>query len=494
MASHAATIYEKHTKHIVPVPDAKRIPSTPESKPLNAAMDQTDPMDLNEFGYLEEEYFVSGNANVYARFEYGEDIMVKVKDAPYTFRILVRKPADPKRFSGNVLVEIMNYAYKQDNPFTGWGEMDEYMLRSGDGWVGVTVRDVAVKTLKTFDPVRYAPLNCANPIPPEQRKEYVLTHEKYGKHPEMENGLMYDVLSQVAMLCRSGAAQSPFAGYDVQYLFATGASAGNLSAYSGSVHSYAMRDDKNYVYDGFLLQMTSSTAQLNNEEPGISVPDPRSTTRPCVPTMRVITMGDLFGVGFHRSWAIAQRRPDADEPGNRFRLYEVAGAKVGGRDDKLVSINKETALRAGFKDDMPGPVHEYRNYLFPIHYIQRCAFDNLKKWVRYGIQPPYAERMETKVGYPDGHPDKDFVLDDAGNVKGGVRSPMVDVPIATYEWGGNIRPFGREELVRRYGSKQAYLAKFARSLKETVEKRFILPEDAYELLSHMVNFDFGFEW
>lgn len=494
MASQSVVAYEKHKKHIVPVPDARLVPVTSESRPLNAAIDQQDPMDLREFGYLEEEYFVSGKANVYARYDFGDDLMVKVKDAPYTFRILVRKPEDPKRFSGNVMVEIMNYASMRDNPFTGWGELDEYMMGKGDGWVGVTVRDVAVNALKTFDPVRYAPLNYANPIPPGERKEYILTHKKYGAYPDMENGLMYDVLSQVAMLCRSNAAQSPFAGYDVQFLFATGASAGNLAAYSGSVHNYAMRDAEHYVYDGFLLQMTSSTAQLNNEEPGIKVPDPRSITRPCVPTMRVITMGDLFGVGIHQSWAVAQRRPDADEPGNNFRLYEVAGAKVGGREDKLVGINRETALRAGMKKDIDPPVQEHKNYLFPIHYIERCAFENLKNWVRFGIKPPHAERMETKAGYPDAHPDKDFVLDDAGNVKGGVRSPMVDVPIATYEWEGRIIPFGKEELVKRYGTKQAYLEKFTASLEDMVEKRFILPDDAYKLLAGMVRFDFGFEW
>jgi hypothetical protein len=248
--------YEKHAKHIVPLPNAKHIQATDTSFPFNAVINQYDPMDLSKHGYREDEYFVSGEANVYARHDFGDDLMVKVRNAPYTFRILVRKPADPGLFSGNIMVEIMNYAGMFDNPLTGWGEMDEYMMNSGDGWVGVTVCGVAVKALKTYDPDRYAPLNHANPIPPERRSTYINTHPKYGEHPDIENGLMYDVLSQVAMLCRSGAGDSPFFGYDVEYIFATGASAGNLSAYSGSLLNYAMRDGdlEKHVYDSILLK------------------------------------------------------------------------------------------------------------------------------------------------------------------------------------------------------------------------------------------------
>src|SRR5687768_11545313 len=49
----------------------------------------TEPADL---GYETKEYFVSGTAN----------------EKPYATRILVRQPKDAKKFSGNVVAEVMH--------------------------------------------------------------------------------------------------------------------------------------------------------------------------------------------------------------------------------------------------------------------------------------------------------------------------------------------------------------------------------------------------
>ena len=49
---------------------------------------------------------------------------------------------------------------------------------------------------------------------------------------------------------------------------------------------------------------------------------------------------------------------------------------------------------------------------------------NLDLWVRYGIRPPHADPIEVVNGAG--------VLDEFGNVVGGLRSPYLDVPTSTW--------------------------------------------------------------
>lgn len=60
---------------------------------MSAARMQT-VVDLAASGYVEEEFFVSGTANVYGWPEAGT-LAILTTGAPYTTRILVRRPADP---------------------------------------------------------------------------------------------------------------------------------------------------------------------------------------------------------------------------------------------------------------------------------------------------------------------------------------------------------------------------------------------------------------
>ena len=61
------------------------IPVTGDSYPLDAANHSVAPQDLSKFGYVEEEYFVSGAANVYDLDSSGK-AKVRTANAPYTTR------------------------------------------------------------------------------------------------------------------------------------------------------------------------------------------------------------------------------------------------------------------------------------------------------------------------------------------------------------------------------------------------------------------------
>ncbi len=49
-----------------------------------------------------------------------------------------------------------------------------------------------------------------------------------------------------------------------------------------------------------------------------------------------------------------------------------------------------------------------------------AAVSHFDEWVRHGVRPPHAARLE----FVDGT----FVTDEHGNVRGGIRTPHVDVP------------------------------------------------------------------
>lgn len=78
------------------------IPSTQGSQ----GRPQTDSaFDLAPYGFVEEEYFLSGTAKTYG---------ATPTTADYTTRMLVRRPADPKKFNGTVIVEWNNVTAQHD--------------------------------------------------------------------------------------------------------------------------------------------------------------------------------------------------------------------------------------------------------------------------------------------------------------------------------------------------------------------------------------------
>src|SRR3954451_18597636 len=134
---------------VVPVPTVTGpIAQSEGSHAFGGALWQMVPQDLSKDGYVEEEYFVSGLANVY-NWPAPGPATIRTADAPYTTRILVRRPADPARSSGNAIVEMLNPSNNMDINI-GWAIMRKQFERTGDTWVGITSRPITVAALKNF--------------------------------------------------------------------------------------------------------------------------------------------------------------------------------------------------------------------------------------------------------------------------------------------------------------------------------------------------------
>jgi hypothetical protein len=448
------------------------------SHPFNSSLTQNIPLDLSSRGYVEQEYFVSGTANVY---EYGSAYSVRIKtpDAPYMTRILVRRPSDPAHFSGTVIIEPFNPSFNYDFPIM-WAYSHDYFMSHGDVYVGITVKAVAIRALKTFDPQRYAPLAMSNPLPP------TATCAKPGwgaflSFPDSEDGLAWDMMSQVGAVLRSKVEQNPLKDLDVKYLYATGQSqtAGYIISYIQDFQRTATLADGRHVYDGFVVNSAGRPVPMNQCATRLTEADPHSIIRSDVPVIQAFTQSDI-------AQYTMQRRPDSDHPGDLYRRYEIGGASHA-TTYEFESAPSPYELTAAGLDAQAGAYRctdPFPND-FPVEYIYSGIYANLDRWVRTGAPPPSAAPVTTVRGNAG---QTTFDTDAFGNVRGGVRSAYLDAPTATYiesssgpdcfTYFGHKIPFDGQRLHDLYPNHGAYIKRFDGAVDRMAQERWITPTDA----------------
>jgi hypothetical protein len=455
------------------------IPVTTDSYPLMASNKLQVVVDLPRAGYVEEEFFVTGTANVY---DWSGDggVTVKTPNAPYTTRLMLRRPANPARFSGNVIVEIGNVGRGYDFSFS-WGVSHEYFMENGDAWVAITYAPENLQALKTFNPSRYAPLSMANPTANERCAPNA---GGVAAAAPLEEGLRWDIISQVGALLRAARPGGPLAGFNVQRVYGT-SHGGELATYIAIFHARATLAGGRPVYDGFIQHRHPALTRLRQCGAAPPASDPRQILRNInVPVMRVVSQTDVPGT-------YARRRDDSDAPGDRYRLYEIAGAAHADASFypymPTVADQKKTGFD-GFLHSWPFPEQcEQETVLLRVPimtYALNAAWANLTRWVRDGIPGPRASRVAVEHG---GTPQARVVVDRHGNAVGGVRTPFVDVPTATYFTStkgpglcGNLahkEDFDWATLNRLYGSPEGYSAKLAASVDQLVEERWLTESD-----------------
>jgi hypothetical protein len=147
--------------------DARQAPATatvtgpvPAGPPGNQSNDYVftmSGMDLAGYGYVEEEYFIEGRAR-----RYSTEGMVtgSVIDGGHRYRtrFVVRRPTDPARFNGTVVVEWNNVTAGYDIDID-WLQVGEHLMRRGYAWIGVSAQRVGVDHLTGWSPGRYGSLD-----------------------------------------------------------------------------------------------------------------------------------------------------------------------------------------------------------------------------------------------------------------------------------------------------------------------------------------------
>lgn len=430
-------------------------------------------LDVTPFGFLEEEFFVSGTATGFTNAgtleSDGKWGAAPNGSAGYVTRMLVRRPADRRRFNGTVIVEWLNVSGGLDAG-PDWTYLHTLILRTGMAWIGVSMQAVGVVggssplglnlSLKAVNPVRYGPL----------------------VHPG--DAFSYDMFSQVGQAVRVPIGAALLGDLVPKRVIGVGESqsAFRLVTYVNAVHPLA------HVYDGFLIHSRGGTGAPLSQAPL----DPVATPSPAfirtdvdVPVLTFETETDMVSLGF-----FAARQPDSDN----IRTWEVAG-----------TAHADTYQLAAGPND-PGPAAFDTTYLAPVtsvfgvitcsspinsgpqQFVLISAMAQLERWVRSGKPARRQPRLDVSA------PPVTINRDAYGNALGGIRTPAVDVPIATYsglgQTGsafcglfGTTAPLDGATLASLYPDHKTYVKKIRKALRAAKRTGAVTPVDAKGILA-----------
>jgi len=433
--------------------------------------------DLSTVGYTQEEFFISGDATSYTSAEpLSEDGKWSVTpntSAPYTSRIVVRRPANQADFDGTVVVEWLNVSGGLDAD-PDWTYTHTELIRSGSAWVGVSAQRVGIfgggsslgsaLALKNADPVRYEPL----------------------VHPG--DDYSYDIFSQAGAAVWFDA-QKVLGGFEPTAVLAMGESqsAFRLTTY---VNAVAPLVD---VFDGYLVHSRAAKGAPLTTEPAVVIeaPDPTlSRTDLKVPVLVFSSETDLVG---DRLGYVRARQPDTEF----FAGWEVPGTShgdayslgIGDSDDG--SGLADTKLFAAMSTPPSSVYFGIISCTSPINagphtYVVRSALAALRNWVITGETPPAMPQLKLDSAQTN------FVRNEFGIAEGGIRTPQVDVPIATLSGlgqegqsfcglFGTTVPFTTEQLSAQYPDHTGFVAAWNEALDSSVEAGAILQADADQL-------------
>lgn len=411
--------------------------------------------------YSEQEWRLRGQAQSHvADGEWQDDGLWRVKAShppqPYETRILVRKPKDPARFNGIVLVEWMNTALSFDLD-GGWMLNRDEIMRQGYAWVGVSAEALSVSFLKSLNPTRYAQAKA-----------------------EADNGQAFDIYTQAAGLIRQLAPQWGLASQAGKAPGVRLLALGYSQSGSYLITYLNAFQPRTHAFDGFYLMSTAAVGMpLTTSGSRYFSPQYRAT--PDAPVMQVSTEMEVM-VGWQLS-----RTPDT----NALRHWEIPGAS---HLDKYMQQEALAVDLSGKALEMPH-CRKPTNTL-PARLFNRTALRALRTWVTEGKAPPIAPRMQrTRLG---------FVQDDEyGNAMGGLRLPDLDVPLAQHgmysnfpssQWGmwsfyacmagGSRNPLSLEVVRKLYPTDQAYFDAYKKAADKLLSQGFLLPEDHAQLLTY----------
>ena len=421
------------------------------AEPLSA-----EPVDLAAHGYIEQEYFASGTAHAFRSTSSPSDGRWTVQPttaATYRTRILVRRPSDPARFSGTVVVEWLNESAGESDP--EWVYFNPELIAAGDAYVAVTTQKVGVDGGTPL----LGSLDGGKGLVQQEPERYGSLH-----HPGDQYAL--DIFAQIGLGLRTSSSHV-LGTLEPRHIVAVGES---QSAFFLTTFADAVQP-ATHAFDGiFIHSRDGSGAPLDGASDtgtnGLSG-DLRIRTDLGIPVFMFETQTDLIELGYARA-----QQPDTRE----IRTWEVAGTSHA--DAYLVGA---AAKFLG----CPAQVNDG-----PQHVVAQAAFAAFVRWVVHGTPPPSPPPFRLRSDHPPA-----LALDRYGNVVGGVRTPAVDVPVSVLSGAappgasalcslfGSTTPFSPQMLTAVYGTKAHYLGELKVALDRAVRAGYVLPVDKTTLLA-----------
>lgn len=433
---------------------------------------------LGARGYVEEEYFLNGAANLYDEPEPNR-LTTLCSDAPYVNRLLIRRPKDGAPTSGTIVLEILNPTARMDIDRM-WVNSWPLFTRNGDIYVGITSKPDVLKSLTDFDAERYAKIRWDNPLPgrPAPEKQGI-----FGFEPRYETGLFWDMLTDTAKLLASDKPMNPLRAIANKKLFLTGwsQSAGYVMRY---LQTFAPLMGEE-LFAGYLSAGGGAKpAPINSYAPlhaDFMRSEGAAVAGANAPFIALNTESENTLV----NWA-----GDGDAPGQLLRVYEIAGASHDSQYNLLTYyLGDADTEKIGMKPmyhGVDGPPNDY-----PAEPLYNAAWRNLFEWARSGIPAPRAPRISQKNRAENRK-------DAFGNAIGGLRTAAIDLPTARYEsysmmkdgrrnWlFGHIQPLESCVLKALYGGAEHYRERVRENTALRVAEGLFVREDAEAFVERVV--------
>jgi hypothetical protein len=413
----------------------------------------TSVVDVAPRGYTETEFLYEGDASAYAvqgaMTMDGRWNLTEASKAHFKSRMIVRRPKDASKFNGTVVVEWLNVSGGADGD-PGYMYTWEEILRGGYVWVGVSAQAQGIEgggfsllanpplPLKTYDSERYGTL----------------------KHPG--DAYSYDIFTRAAQIIRASGKNGVLQGLVPKRLIGYGESqsAGRLVSYVNGVHPLVK------AFDGYFIHSRGAAGTAFSDDlitllAGF-ISGSTTVIRDDIDAKVFQFQTETDVVGY-----LAARQPDSD----RIRTWEVAGTAHA--DQHILDINMANSS---------GGVSCNGANQGPQHFVIKAALHALNQWMTDGTAPVSGELLMVENGTP--------LTDENGNTLGGIRTPSVDVPIATLSGQpaagstdfvcvvfGQTIPFTSERLLELYPTHDDYVTKFRDSARAAREAKFLLPPE-----------------
>jgi hypothetical protein len=418
---------------------------------------------LEKYGFIEEEYFVSGSASS------GKAAV------PYTTRVLIRRPRHAEDFFGSIFLEPFSAATEEAPVWRSAWPFIVQPYASGAAahvWVGITVSAGNVDVLQRFDRSRYQQLKITD----DRQK--------------------WDILAQVALLM-----QSPEGPLGKSGLLRQGDKVqGRIKVYSvgwrqtgclqtefinNGHHARARTPQGRPAISGYLAGACPEAGPIKEPtDAAVMQVVTESAYRADVDRLAAIrATRDAYAqkagkrLGQSPEFSAIENTPTPQDQfayvatprANRFRYYELAG--VSDLDYLDQPQFSSTAFQLGRKRASPPACASPLSTLSGRDPFLRAMLMNMDLWMRQNLLPP---------------PNKFFVLskdrsierDEHGNARGGMRPHWIEVPTSTFvsssnspgapselcsDAGHEVR-FSAAQMKALYPSNADYVAKVERLL------------------------------
>jgi hypothetical protein len=354
--------------------------------------------------------------------------------------MIVRRPTDPAKFNGTVVVEWLNVTDGFDGEYF-WVQAKDYLIRAGYAYIGISAQDNSISitdvSLKRFSPARYGGLDVTDG----------------GK--VANDDLSYDIFSQVGLVAKRDP--KVLNGLPVKKLIGIGMSqsGARLGTYLNYVHMKAP------VYDSFLMQVWNASVRDDMTTPVIKVLSESEANATSLPVAQEDTPT-------RRTWWVA-----GTSHGDQVQRMGRSG--VFTRDFGLAKVKNDSCV-SGTVPTRPRT---------PISHVISSAIYHLQLQMDSGVSPPSGPPFKTT----NKGATMSVVRDASGNALGGIRMAQTDVPVARadgLDCGGFVGawvPFDRQQLGSLYPTHDDYVAKVVSAADKSVKAGFVLPEDAAQTVA-----------